>query len=275
MWTIRCCGRCCRVAEELIESAGLRVRSAAGTRSHARAQSAAEVRRPRVAHHHASLRHPLPVLLSARISVLRASRGRGGRGTLGSGARGARQRYEHRGSDPERRRSAVAQRCAPARASPTRSPAWAHVQRIRVHTRQPIVLPSRVDGGLLAWLRGIRQPVVFVLHVNHPNEIDDDVRAACAKLRTARRDAAQSIRAAQGRQRRRRDAAQACRARSWPRAFSVLPAPARSRARNAHFDVAEAEGQRLVERLSARFRAISCRAWCARCPGAPYKVPVS
>jgi KamA family protein len=27
--------------------------------------------------------------------------------------------------------------------------------------------------------------VVFVLHVNHPNEIDDDVRAACARLRGA------------------------------------------------------------------------------------------
>ena len=63
--------------------------------------------------------------------------------------------------------------------------AMPHVQRIRVHTRQPIVLPSRVDEGLLAWLRGIRRPTVIVLHANHPNEIDDDVRAACAKLRAA------------------------------------------------------------------------------------------
>ena len=60
-----------------------------------------------------------------------------------------------------------------------------HVQRIRVHTRQPIVLPSRVDEGLLNWLRGIQKPTVFVLHTNHPNEIDDDVRAACANLRAA------------------------------------------------------------------------------------------
>jgi EF-P beta-lysylation protein EpmB len=60
-----------------------------------------------------------------------------------------------------------------------------HVRRIRVHTRQPVVLPSRVDAGLLAWLRGIRKPVVIVIHANHPNEIDDDVRAACAALRGA------------------------------------------------------------------------------------------
>ena len=58
-----------------------------------------------------------------------------------------------------------------------------HVRRLRVHTRQPVVLPSRVDAGLTQWLTQLRLPVVFVLHVNHPNEIDADVRAACALLR--------------------------------------------------------------------------------------------
>jgi EF-P beta-lysylation protein EpmB len=58
-----------------------------------------------------------------------------------------------------------------------------HVRRIRVHTRQPVVLPSRVDSGLTQWLHTLRLPVVFVLHVNHPNEIDADVREACTRLR--------------------------------------------------------------------------------------------
>jgi EF-P beta-lysylation protein EpmB len=61
----------------------------------------------------------------------------------------------------------------------------AHVTRIRVHTRQPIVLPSRVDAGLIEWLRTVRTPMVFVLHANHANEIDADVRAACSALRAA------------------------------------------------------------------------------------------
>jgi len=60
-----------------------------------------------------------------------------------------------------------------------------HIKRLRVHTRQPIVLPARVDAGLSAWLRGLNWPVVFVLHANHANEIDADVRAACAQLRAA------------------------------------------------------------------------------------------
>jgi L-lysine 2,3-aminomutase len=58
-----------------------------------------------------------------------------------------------------------------------------HIRRLRVHTRQPIVLPSRVDGGLLNWLHSVRIPTVFVLHANHPNELSEDVRAACEKLR--------------------------------------------------------------------------------------------
>ena len=58
-----------------------------------------------------------------------------------------------------------------------------HVRRIRVHTRQPVVLPSRVDDGLLHWLRTSTLPIVVVLHVNHPNELDAELAAACLKLR--------------------------------------------------------------------------------------------
>ena len=58
-----------------------------------------------------------------------------------------------------------------------------HVRRIRVHTRQPVVLPSRVDDGLLHWLRTSVLPIVFVLHINHPNELDAQLATACASLR--------------------------------------------------------------------------------------------
>ena len=58
-----------------------------------------------------------------------------------------------------------------------------HVRRIRVHTRQPVVLPSRVDEGLVQWLRASRLPMVMVLHVNHPNELDAELAAACTRLR--------------------------------------------------------------------------------------------
>lgn len=60
-----------------------------------------------------------------------------------------------------------------------------HVRRLRVHTRTPVVLPSRVDHGLLRWVGGIRHPLVFVLHANHANELDGDVQTACTRLRAA------------------------------------------------------------------------------------------
>jgi EF-P beta-lysylation protein EpmB len=61
----------------------------------------------------------------------------------------------------------------------------AHVRRLRVHTRTPIVLPARVDEGLLAWLAALPWPAVVVLHANHPAEIAPEVAAACARLRAS------------------------------------------------------------------------------------------
>jgi EF-P beta-lysylation protein EpmB len=58
-----------------------------------------------------------------------------------------------------------------------------HIRRLRLHTRQPVVLPSRVDAGLTAWLDRVPWQTVFVLHANHANEIDDSVWAACTRLR--------------------------------------------------------------------------------------------
>jgi len=63
-----------------------------------------------------------------------------------------------------------------------------HLDRLRIHTRLPIVLPERVDEAFLAWITApsvARLQRVVVLHANHPAEIDDGVRAACRRLRQA------------------------------------------------------------------------------------------
>lgn len=60
-----------------------------------------------------------------------------------------------------------------------------HIRRLRIHTRLPVVLPERVDAGLLAWLRGLPWPLALVLHANHGNEFDAPVDAALAALRKA------------------------------------------------------------------------------------------
>lgn len=63
--------------------------------------------------------------------------------------------------------------------------AIAHVKRLRIHSRQPVVLPERVDGGLLKILRRLTLNKVMVLHVNHAREVDGAVVAACRALREA------------------------------------------------------------------------------------------
>lgn len=58
-----------------------------------------------------------------------------------------------------------------------------HIKRFRIHSRLPVVLPERIDAGLLSWLGGLRWPTALVIHANHANEFDGGVEAALAQLR--------------------------------------------------------------------------------------------
>ena len=60
-----------------------------------------------------------------------------------------------------------------------------HLQRIRIHTRLPIMIPQRVNQELLSWLTETHLAPVFVVHCNHPNELDDQVAASLGKITEA------------------------------------------------------------------------------------------
>jgi len=60
-----------------------------------------------------------------------------------------------------------------------------HLKRLRIHTRLPVVIPARIDAALLEWLGSSRLQKVVVLHANHAQEIDEEVAAACARLKAA------------------------------------------------------------------------------------------
>lgn len=60
-----------------------------------------------------------------------------------------------------------------------------HVSRLRVHTRLPVMIPSRVTEELVAWLTGTRLTPVMVIHANHARELDDAVADSLAPLRAA------------------------------------------------------------------------------------------
>lgn len=152
--------------------------------------------------------------------------------------------------------------------------AMSHVRRIRVHTRQPVVLPARIDDGLCRWLATIRRPVVFVLHVNHPNEIDDEVRTACARLRAAGATLLnQSVLLAGVND----DVDTLRRLSVTLMDAGVLPyylhLPDRVRG-TAHFDVAEGRAKALVADLASQLSGYLVPRLVREIPGAPSKTPV-
>ena len=61
-----------------------------------------------------------------------------------------------------------------------------HINRLRIHTRLPIVIPQRITPALVNTLRTTRLKPVIVFHVNHANEIDNDVAEALEPLISAR-----------------------------------------------------------------------------------------
>lgn len=61
-----------------------------------------------------------------------------------------------------------------------------HIQRLRIHTRLPVVIPDRINEELLGWLKQTRLQTIMVLHLNHPNEIDIAFTQAIDRLQAAK-----------------------------------------------------------------------------------------
>ena len=57
-----------------------------------------------------------------------------------------------------------------------------HVRIIRLHTRIPVADPLRVSGEMVAALKISGATTWVALHANHPRELTDTARAACARL---------------------------------------------------------------------------------------------
>jgi len=59
------------------------------------------------------------------------------------------------------------------------------VKRLRIHTRLPIVLPSRITTDLLDTFSSTNKHVIIVIHANHANELTTDVADALFALKSA------------------------------------------------------------------------------------------
>lgn len=150
-----------------------------------------------------------------------------------------------------------------------------HVERLRLHTRDPVVLPERVDDGLAGWLAETRLQTVVVVHANHARELDASVRDAFDRLRGAGATLLnQSVLLAGV-----NDSVDALvelseelfRAGALPYYLHLLD-PVQGA---AHFDVPEERARRLVGEAAARLPGYLVPRLVREVPGAPAKVPVA
>jgi EF-P beta-lysylation protein EpmB len=58
-----------------------------------------------------------------------------------------------------------------------------HLQRLRIHTRLPVVIPQRITNKLVNVLHSSRFDCIMVLHINHSKEIDNQLFNALSKLK--------------------------------------------------------------------------------------------
>lgn len=153
--------------------------------------------------------------------------------------------------------------------------AIAHVRRLRIHTRHPVVLPDRVDEGLLDWLGRLRLPVVIVIHANHAREIDGAVQRALSALASRGvmllnqsvllRGVNDSLDALQALSERLAEV------RVLPYYLHLL-----DRVRGAaHFEVSEERGRELVEGLRSRLPGYLVPRLVREVPGERSKTPVA
>ena len=59
------------------------------------------------------------------------------------------------------------------------------LKRLRIHTRLPVVLPTRLTEELKQTLATSKLKTIMVLHVNHANEISKELSFACRNLKLA------------------------------------------------------------------------------------------
>ena len=56
------------------------------------------------------------------------------------------------------------------------------IKTLRIHTRLPVVIPERIDQQLIEILQASKLQIIFVVHVNHADEIDHNFDLAIQNL---------------------------------------------------------------------------------------------
>ena len=149
-----------------------------------------------------------------------------------------------------------------------------HLQRLRIHSRLPIVLPNRVTNELLELLVNLRLTPLMVVHANHPQEITGDCASALKTLvRSGVTTLNQSVLL-----RGINDSVETLQELSERLInLGVIPYYLHQLDRvqgTAHFEVAEATGLNLIEGLQRLLPGYGVPRYVRETPGEPHKQPV-
>ncbi len=149
-----------------------------------------------------------------------------------------------------------------------------HLRRFRVHTRLPVVLPSRVTDGLLDALLGTRLRPWVVVHFNHPRELHPEAVEACGRLLRAGIPVLNQSVLLRGVNDDVTVLAELCEGLVDG---GIKPYYLHQLDRvvgTAHFEVPEIEGHALVEALRLRVSGIAMPVWVRDVPGRGSKTPL-
>jgi EF-P beta-lysylation protein EpmB len=149
-----------------------------------------------------------------------------------------------------------------------------HLDRLRIHTRLPIVLPSRLTWAFLELLRSIRMTSIVVVHANHPAEVADDCAFALRRIVRSGLTVLNQTVLLRGVN----DSVEAlCGLSERLVNLGVIPYYLHQLDRvagTAHFEVAEGRGIELISEMRRRLPGYAVPQYVREVSGQPHKVPL-
>ena len=149
-----------------------------------------------------------------------------------------------------------------------------HLRRLRVHTRMPVVLPSRITDAFVALLTSSRLQPWVVTHFNHPRELTAQAISACRRLIEAGVPVLNQAVLLRGVNDDVNVLAELCEGLVD---VGIKPYYLHQLDRvtgTAHFEVPEEEGRSIVRALRDRVSGIAMPTWVRDLPGTLSKTPL-
>lgn len=150
-----------------------------------------------------------------------------------------------------------------------------HIKHIRFHTRFPIGIPERIDEEFIEMLTTFPQQVWFVIHCNHPHELDQDIFDALHQLQKRGVHLLNQAVLLKGVNDNVETLQELCETLSD---HGVIPYYLHQLDRvqgAAHFEVAEETGLELIHQLRSRLPGYQVPHYVREIAGEPSKTPVS